>query len=89
MMKRKKSLIAEGWGDKLDKVYRSRDLAKGQDIFFAATGISESPLLDGVHVKGQMAKTHSVLMLEKSQTVRFLTTHHNLETKHIYLRSSR
>ena len=85
----KKSLIAEGWGDKLDKVYRSRDLAKGQDIFFAATGISESPLLDGVHVKGQMATTHSVLMREKSQTVRFLTTHHNLETKHIYLRSSR
>ncbi len=84
----KQSLIDEGWGDKLDKVYRSKDLARGEDIFFAATGISESPLLDGVHVKGQTAISNSVLMREKSKTVRFLSTHHNLESKAIYLRSA-
>ncbi|MGB0580890.1 MAG: class II fructose-bisphosphatase [Limisphaerales bacterium] len=84
----KQSLINEGWGDKLDTVFRSRDLAKGEDIFFAATGITESPLLDGLHVKGSTAITHSVLMRDKSKTVRFLQTHHNLETKKIYLRST-
>lgn len=84
----KSSLIQAGWGDRLDTVFRSRDLAKGDDIFFAATGISESPLLDGVHVKGGTAVTHSVLMRDKSKTVRFLQTHHNLESKTIYLRSA-
>jgi fructose-1,6-bisphosphatase II len=84
----KKSLIAAGWGDKLDKVYRSADLARGNDIFFAATGISDSPLLRGVHVRGHVATTHSVLMREKSKTVRFLETRHDLEHKTIYLRST-
>jgi fructose-1,6-bisphosphatase II len=85
----KQSLIREGWGDKLDTVFRSRDLAKGEDIFFAATGISDSPLLGGVHVRGGTAVTHSVLMRDKSKTVRFLETHHNLESKTIYLRSAK
>ena len=84
----KRSLIAEGWGDKLDTIFRSKDMARGEDIFFAATGLTDSPLLNGVHVKGPIAVTHSVLMRDKSKTVRFLETHHNLETKKIYLRSA-
>lgn len=83
----KQSLIAAGWGDRLDKVYRSADLARGNDIFFAATGITDSPLLRGVHVRGPVATTHSVLMRDKSKTVRFLETRHQLDHKTIYLRS--
>ncbi len=85
----KQSLIDEGWGDKLDKIYRSADLARGQDIFIAATGISDSPLLRGMHVRGQTATTHSVLMRDKSKTIRFLETQHDLEYKRIYLRSEK
>jgi len=56
----KQSLIDEGWGDRLDKEYMSKDLAQGKDILFAATGISSSPLVDGVQVDGNIVRTHSV-----------------------------
>jgi fructose-1,6-bisphosphatase II len=84
----RKSLIAEGWGKQLDFQYMSKDLARGDNIIFAATGISNSPLLEGVEVEGAIAKTHSVLMRARSGTVRFIEAHHNLERKTIHLRST-
>ncbi len=84
----KQQLIEAGWGDKLDKVFRSRDLASGNNIIFCATGISPSPLLQGVHIEGKTAVTHSVLMRIKSRTVRFVEAHHDLRTKTIRLRST-
>ena len=84
----RKSLIEEGWGDRLDTVYRSRDLARGDEILFVATGISDSPLLSGVEVRGMTAITHSVLMRAKSGTVRYVRTEHNLEKKTIHRRST-
>jgi fructose-1,6-bisphosphatase II len=84
----KQWLISEGWGDKLDFQYMSRDLARGENIIFAATGISDSPLLKGVEVEGSIATTHSVLMRARSGTVRFVQAQHNLAKKTIYLRST-
>ncbi len=84
----RQSLIAEGWGDKLDRQFMSRDLARGHNIIFAATGISTSPLLRGVEVTGNIATTHSVLMRARSGTVRFVESHHNLDRKTIHLRST-
>jgi fructose-1,6-bisphosphatase II len=82
------TLIDAGWDDRLETVFRSRDLARGNEILFAATGISDSPLLKGVRVHGSIATTHSILMRVKSGTVRYQTTEHNLEKKTIHLRSS-
>jgi fructose-1,6-bisphosphatase II len=84
----RKSLIAQGWGDMLDHQFMSRDLARGDNIVFAATGISDSPLLRGVRVEGTIARTHSVLMRARSGTVRFIEAQHNLERKTIHLRST-
>jgi fructose-1,6-bisphosphatase II len=84
-----KSLVAQGWGDRLKHQYISRDLARGDNILFAATGISVSPLLKGVEVEQTIATTHSVLMRVKSGTVRFIEAHHNLERKTIHLRSTK
>ncbi|MEM8680149.1 MAG: class II fructose-bisphosphatase [Planctomycetota bacterium] len=84
----KQSLIDAGWGGNLDTVYLSKHLAKGQGILFCATGISDSPLLNGVEVKGSTAITHSILMRVKTGTVRFVTAHHNLNLKTIRLRSA-
>lgn len=84
----RRSLLAAGWGDRLDTIFRSRDLARGDEILFVATGISDGPLLRGVQVRGSTATTHSVLMRAKSGTVRYLTTEHNLEKKTIHLRST-
>ena len=85
----RQSLIAAGWGNRLDTVFRSKDLARGQEILFAATGITDSPLLQGVEVNGSTAVTHSVLMRAKSGTVRYLKTEHHMERKTIHLRSSK
>ncbi|MFO0917256.1 MAG: class II fructose-bisphosphatase [Planctomycetaceae bacterium] len=84
----RESLIAAGWGDRFDTVFRSKDLAQGDEILFAATGISDGPLLKGVEVRGSTAITHSVLMRAKSGTVRYVTAYHNLERKTIHLRST-
>jgi fructose-1,6-bisphosphatase II len=84
----RQSLVAIGWGDRLDTQFMSRDLASGDNIVFAATGISTSPLLDGVRVRGSVATTHSVIMRARSGTVRFIEAHHDLDRKTIHLRST-
>jgi fructose-1,6-bisphosphatase II len=84
----RKSLIAQGWGNMLDHQFMSKDLARGNDIVFAATGISSGPLLKGVEVRGTIATTRSLLMRSRSGTVRFIEAQHNLEQKTIHLRST-
>jgi fructose-1,6-bisphosphatase II len=84
----RQSLIRMGWGDRLDKQFMSRDLARGDNLVFNATGISTSPLLEGVRVRGTVATTYSVLMRARSGTVRFIESHHDLERKTIHLRST-
>lgn len=86
--KEKQDLIDSGWGDRLDKVYLSRDLAKGKSIIFVATGISDAPFLKGIESEGKLVKTHSVLMRVRSKTVRFVEAIHNMENKTIRLRST-
>jgi fructose-1,6-bisphosphatase II len=83
----RKSLAETGWGDSVDKVYRSRDLVNGDDILFIATGISDSPLLRGVQVKGSTVITQSALMRLKSGSVRYVQTEHDLAQRPIRLRS--
>src|SRR5205814_6124880 len=51
----RRSLIDAGWGDRLDTVFRSKDLARGDEILFTATGISDGPMLRGVEVRGSIA----------------------------------
>ena len=83
----RQSIVDAGYGDDLGKIFTSNDLANGQNIIFCATGISDSPLLKGVQVRNHTATTHSVLMRAKSKTVREITTHHDLRSKTIHLRS--
>jgi fructose-1,6-bisphosphatase II len=86
--KERKSLVAEGHEQDLDRVYAADDLANGQNIIFCATGISDSALLPGVRARGGVtAITHSILMRAKSKTVRFVRARHDLQIKTIRLRS--
>jgi fructose-1,6-bisphosphatase II len=71
----------------LNKVYAADDLAKGERILFAATGISDSALLPGIRYEDTHAITHSILMRAKFQTTRYIKTVHNLDQKTIRLRS--
>src|SRR5437868_7059077 len=85
--KERARLVDEGHEKDLDRVFVADDLAKGENMVFCATGISDSALLRGVKSKGTTAITHSILMRAKSKTVRFIRAAHNLQTKTIRLRS--
>jgi fructose-1,6-bisphosphatase II len=51
-------------------VHTDADLVKGDDVFFAATGITDGELLRGVHYYGEGATTQSLVMRSRSGTVR-------------------
>ncbi|MBZ2174945.1 class II fructose-bisphosphatase [Schnuerera sp. xch1] len=74
-----------GWTDeKLDQILTIDDLAKGNDIFFAASGISDGDLLKGIVYYGDnLAKTNSVVMRSKTGTIRFIEAHHRLNKNDI------
>ncbi len=60
----------------LDKKLYTEDLAKGDHIFFCATGVNSGPILRGVNFTSHGAITHSLVMRKKTQTKRFVETHH-------------
>lgn len=84
----RQSLVECGWSDRVDKVYRSRDLVHGEDVLFVAAGISDSPLLRGVRVQGSTLITNSVLMRQLTGSVRFIRTEHDLAKRPICLQSA-
>lgn len=76
-----------GFSDEdLEKVLDIEDLAKGDNLFFAATGITEGDLLNGVkHVGDNKAKTQSVVMRAKTGTIRFVDAIHSLDKNDILI----
>jgi fructose-1,6-bisphosphatase II len=60
------------------RVLTADDLAAGDDLFFAATGITDGELLRGVHYYGQTATTQSLVMRSRSGTVRTIDAVHQL-----------
>jgi fructose-1,6-bisphosphatase II len=63
-------------GMDLDKMLTIHDLVRGDNVFFAATGITDGELLDGVRYYGGGARTHSLVMRSRSGTVRFVQGSH-------------
>lgn len=74
-----------GWTEhRLAETLTIDDLAKGDDLFFAATGISNGELLKGVVYQGSnRATTHSVVMRSKTGTIRFIEANHKLDKNNI------
>ncbi|SHN68740.1 fructose-1,6-bisphosphatase II [Desulfitobacterium chlororespirans DSM 11544] len=66
------------------KLLTMDDLVCSDDVFFAATGITEGPLLKGVHFTSQGALTHTVVMRGKTGTVRFIEARHSFDKKPAY-----
>ena len=56
---------------------RAEDLVWGDDIFFAATGVTEGDLLQGVRYRRAGATTQSMVMRSRSGTVRVLQAEHD------------
>jgi len=68
--------LARDIGYDLDQVLTTDDLVRGENIFFAATGITDGELLDGVRYYGWGATTSSLVMRSKSGTVRRIQAQH-------------
>ncbi len=67
-------------GIDLEKVYMTDDLVKGNDVAFAATGITSGELVDGVQYFGWGARTSSIMMRSRSGTVRYIQARHKWRT---------
>ena len=69
--------LALAAGIDLEKVYTTEDLVGGEDVFFAATGVSSGELLRGVRFFGGGAQTYSLVMRSRSGTIRWVDSVHN------------
>jgi len=65
-------------GHDLDAVLTTNDLVTSDDVFFAATGISQGELMAGVRYSGGVAMTHSLVMRGRSGTIRKVESEHQL-----------
>lgn len=63
-----------------DRKYELLDLASG-DVMFAATGVTNGTMLNGVRRFKGGAKTHSLVMRSKSGTIRYIEAEHNFNRK--------
>src|SRR3712207_4445311 len=68
--------LAQGNHIDLAKEDQNTDLEGGENVFFAATGITEGEFLRGVRFYGGGARTHSVVMRLASGTVRYIESSH-------------
>jgi fructose-1,6-bisphosphatase II / sedoheptulose-1,7-bisphosphatase len=71
---------ARKWGiADFDRIYKLEDLAKG-DCIFAATGVTDGSLLQGVkYLRGGRMTTESVVMRASSGTIRWVRGDHRVE----------
>ena len=73
----RQSLVDAGYD--LDRVLMVDDLVGGEDVFFAATGVTTGALLRGVRYEKQGAVTDSIVMRSRSGTVRRVEARHAFE----------
>jgi fructose-1,6-bisphosphatase II len=62
-----------------DRVLTTDDLVGGENIFVAATGVTDGALLNGVRFTKDGAVTDSIVMRSRSGTVRRVEAYHHLE----------
>jgi fructose-1,6-bisphosphatase class II len=68
------------------KVYTSKDLASGENIIFAATGVTEGTLMKGVRFFGDGVRTSSLIMQSRPARIRFIDTIHVEQTRMVRVR---
>ncbi len=65
-----------------DRVYTHEELASG-DVLFAATGVTDGNLLDGVKFSGDHITTQTIVMRSSSGTIRWITARHRGDGKFV------
>jgi len=71
--------FADEEGLDLNQVLTLDDLVASNNVFFAATGVTNGEFLKGVNFRGdEHAVTHSVIMRSKTGSIRYMTAVHDL-----------
>ncbi|NEZ45936.1 class II fructose-bisphosphatase [Clostridium niameyense] len=71
----------------VNKILTIDDLVKGDDVYFAATAVTDCDLLKGVlYKKNDKAITNSVVMRSKTETIRFVNTYHDLKKSSLVIK---
>src|SRR5687767_11798192 len=68
------------------RIYRSKDLASGDGIIFAATGVTDGSLMRGVRFFGDGTRTSSIVMQSDPARIRFIDTIHVEQKKMVRIR---
>jgi fructose-1,6-bisphosphatase II len=71
-------------GYDIERVLTTDDLVAGNDVFFAATGITDGSLLRGVRYDEDGAITYSMVMRSRSGTVRHVEAEHRFEKLEVF-----
>jgi fructose-1,6-bisphosphatase II / sedoheptulose-1,7-bisphosphatase len=67
---------ADKWGIKdLNRKYYTTDMASG-DVMFAATGVTDGSMLEGIHRNGNFISSHTIVMRSATGTVRWIKARH-------------
>ena len=66
----------------LNQILTTNDLVSGNDVFFAATGITDGELLQGVRFSPKGIASNSIVMRSRSQTIRLIESEHPVERDH-------
>jgi fructose-1,6-bisphosphatase II len=78
----RRKLLDDGFD--LERVLLTDDLVAGNDVFFAATGVTDGSLLQGVRYTGEGATTYSMVMRSRSGTVRYVEAEHRFEKLEVF-----
>jgi fructose-1,6-bisphosphatase II / sedoheptulose-1,7-bisphosphatase len=66
--------------DDLNRKYDMEDMARG-DVIFAATGVTDGGMLEGIRRSPTGLTSHSVVMRSKTGTVRWIKAHHSRDSR--------
>ncbi len=73
-------LIAMGYDD-YEKIYSIDSLARGDELIFSCTGVTDGDFLDGVLYDGSEIITHSMVLRSSSKTRRLIVGYHDEAAK--------
>jgi fructose-1,6-bisphosphatase class II len=68
------------------RIYTSKDLASGESLIFAATGVTDGTLMKGVRFFGDGIRTSSLIMQSNPARIRFIDTIHVEQTRMVRVR---
>ena len=68
------------------RIYKARDMASGQAIIFAATGVTDGTLMKGVRFFGEGTRTSSIVMQTRPHHIRFIDSIYLKEQQDVHVR---